>query len=350
MQVDRYRAWAIEIEMVRPFSSARSSLDARRVIVIAAEGDGRTGWGEAAPVPGHTGSKFNRVWDDIQRLIATTTGKPRTGRVAPVAAAAFDQARSDLETRLAGVPLYRHLGGSGSVAASAAIGLTAAGAPDRAMLLAVVEAGYRNAKLKINPTTSIPDVAAVIVAHPDIAFSADLNGSFSAADGTAFAAIDALRLGFIEQPLPPTPLTDLAELCGRLTTPVAVDESVHHPEDVAAVIRAGAADILTLKPGILGVSGTVAAARAANRVGLAARIGGLLETGIGRAHAVALATLPEFSVVGDIAAPDLYLVEDIVEPPWRLDDGRFSPSARPGIGIEVDTDRLDRLSFDRCGG
>ncbi len=338
--IDAIRAWHVSLPMSRVFKSAQSRVSDRRLIVIAVHSGDHVGWGEAAPVAGHAGPATSVLWDAL-----TDIKDPRTKIKDGLLAAALNQAVSDVAAKKLERPLWAVVGGSGHVAASAAIGVDNSGAPDSDQLLSAIAEGYLHLKLKITPATSPNDLAELIGSHPEIGFGLDANGSFEQEHKEALLAIDGVGASYLEQPGPAADLAFHAALRLAMETPIALDESADSSEAVDAILAAGAADIVTIKPGRFGTGQAVALAQRATASALGARVGGLLESGIGRAHAVAAASHPSFTVIGDIAASDRYFTDDLVRPQWRLQDGLLYLPTGPGIGVNVDTDAIDAHSI-----
>lgn len=342
---DRVNAWAVEIPLRDSFRSATSSLRSRKVVLIRLEAGGIQGWGEAAPVPGHTPETFEDVWAEVPgTATALATGEPVA--TSGLIGAAIGQATADLEAKAAGRPLWRHLGGDQPVWASAAIGLNNDAQPNLAALEAAHQAGYRYAKLKITDRTTPKSLQRARDLFPQISIGLDANESLADSSRSHLMAIDALGAAFLEQPGAATDLAWHAQLRRWMTTPIAVDEAAASPEAVDRVLHIEAADIVTLKAGRFGTEATLELAGRVVAAGKAARLGGLVESGIGRAHSIALGTCSQFSVTGDIAASDRYFVNDLVDPQWRLTQGQLTPPDVAGIGVSVDLETVDRYSFD----
>lgn len=336
-------AWAVDLPLVRPFSSADGQLRRRRVVIVRLESGGHTGWGEAAPVPGHTSETTQTVWDQITQ--------PRgDGALSGMAGAALAQARADLEAKQAGMPLWRMLGGTQPVWASAAIGLDDAGQPDLGRLEAAVAEGYRRAKLKITADVDPGVLAAACRLIPAGALGLDANGSLTDVDRALMAKIDAAGFAYLEQPGSSQDLNWHAELRQVLSTPLALDESAHSLAAIEAILDAGAADIINLKVGRFGTTEALEIAKRVVATNTAVRLGGLLESGIGRAHTVAVATCAPFTGSNDIAGSDRYLADDLVRPSWRLDSGRLHRPEQPGIGVAVDVETVERFATERFDG
>lgn len=308
-------------------------------MLITVEASGLAGWGEAAPVPGHTEVTTERLWTNVHTHL-DSHGLEAPRHTTGMLAAAFAGAGADLEARRSGDPLWQMLGGGGNVPASAAIGVDGLGNPDRQLLDTAVGSGYRFAKVKITPATDVRRVARLIGEYPQVRFGVDANGSLDLEDQSLLAALDTLGLEYIEQPGPPDDLELHAQLCRRLSTPISLDESASSIAAINRIIECRAADIVNLKTGRFGPWTTLELAGKVNSAGLGARLGGLVESGIGRAHSVALASHPDFSVVGDIAGSDRYFADDLVRPQWRVRNGRLALPGGTGIGVEVDEEVL----------
>ncbi|MEA2001547.1 MAG: enolase C-terminal domain-like protein [Actinomycetota bacterium] len=343
--IDRISAWAIDLPMNRTFVSARSVLRTRRLVLVKLEAKGHVGWGEVAPVPGHSIEDFSAVWSGIQTAATELLASHRISIEGP-AAAAILQATADVAARAAGLPLSRHLGGHNDVWASAAIGTDAEGHPDRDLLEQVAAQGYRYAKLKITGATKTTWLRDIAADFPYITMGLDANGSLDLGDPSALAALDGLGFAFIEQPGPAADLPGHRWLKETIATPLSLDESAHSALAVEQIVDHGAADIINLKAGRFGTTETLALAQRVTAAGYQVRLGGLVESGIGRSHNIALAGRDEFSVVGDIAGSDVYFDNDLVDPPWRVVDGRLEPTDVPGIGVTVNEAAIERLAFD----
>jgi len=331
------RLWDVTVPMRRGLRSATGSIGQRRSVIVAVTGEGHTGWGEAAPVPGHTLDTADDAWTlltvEAERVLA---GGEAVSIEGSTATAAIDTALTDLAARAEGSPLATHLGGQiEPVPASAAIDLPRSQTDLLTDVAGAVDAGYPHVKVKIDPVTA-PFVAAVRSAHPSLGIAVDANGSFDAATVDRLIALDHLRLDYVEQPLHPDDIGTLIELRSAVTTPICLDESIRRLADIAPA--AVFADAVVLKPGRLGPTLTVQAFGIAARNGLGVKIGGLVETGIGRNLLVALATHTAVTLPSDLAAGDRYFATDLVVPPWRLIGGYLTPRT----ALVVDEEALIR--------
>lgn len=342
--IDELTAWKVNMTLNQRFVSATTDLSKRSLVLVRLRGDGAEGWGEMAPVPGHTAETVESVWTQLATL-AEESSLTLGGVGAGIVNAGISQAKVALAASLAGKPLWMYLGGSKRVPASAAIGTDASGQPDRQQIQRVRELGYRNAKLKIDRSTDIKNLRSIIETNPTIKFGADANGSLPLDNDQHLTSLDSLGLNYIEQPGDPSDLEGHRNLRNRLNTPIALDESAGSVESIRMIIRTGAADIVNLKTGRFGTLTTIALAREVIRSGHKTRLGGLIESGIGRSHTIAAATTELFSIVGDIAGSDLYFLDDLMRPQCLMHDGYLTPSDQPGIGV-VNLDAVDSVATD----
>lgn len=318
----------------RPFSMAKATVRSRRTILVGLGDGSLTGWGEAAPFPGVTPETLSEVWEALvggaDRILAGDDPPlPST------AAAAVDEARLDLAARSAGVTLAEWIGGRRvPLPASAAVGLTTTVNELLALVGDVVEAGFVGIKLKIKPGWDVEPLRAVRDMFPDLAVGVDANGSYTDPHDPILGLLDRLGPAYLEQPLPADDLGGLAFLRDRLDTPVCLDESVGTVDQARAAIAAGSADILCVKPGRLGPAAAVAVHDAAAEAGLGVKSTGLLESGVGRAHTIAVGCLPAVTH-HDLAPSEWYFATDVVDHRFVMVDGHVSPPDGPGIGVEV---------------
>ncbi len=329
--------WEVELPLLRPLTTAGQRVDRRRITIVRLVNGSHTGWGEAATYPGHTRDNPDEAW---QLLLAES--RRLLGAGDPVliegsaASAAIDQAITTLQAAAAGVSLAAHLGTPIEPSASSvAIGLGSA--PDVIGAVAAAnDAGYRHVKLKIAPG-SLGTVEAVRNAFPDLGVAVDANASYRRADLEELEAMDRLALEYIEQPLAAPNLQGHQVLRRRVTTPIVLDEAVHRLGDVVTIATAGAADGVAIKPGRLGPTLTMRAFALAQRHGRDVKVGGLVETGIGKHSLATLAAHEAVTLPSDLAESNHWFARDLVVPPWALDaEGMMLPR----LAIEVDQSAL----------
>jgi o-succinylbenzoate synthase len=209
--------------------------------------------------------------------------------------------------------------------------------------------GYRRIKVKIEPGWDVMTIAAIRQRYPEITLMADANSAYTLDDAAHLAQLDQFGLLMLEQPLTAGDLVDHAALQRQLRTPICLDESIESAREARQALELGSCRVINIKPGRVG--GFAESRRIhdlASKVGVPVWCGGMLETGIGRACNVALATLPNFRLPGDISASDRYWAEDIVEPPFILQrGGTISVPTRWGLGVRVKVELVDRLTLRR---
>ncbi len=325
--------------MRRGLRSATGAIGERRSIVVAVTAGDVTGWGEAAPVTGHSLDTADEAWTLLEALaelvIAGEDPAPIEGSTAT---SALDAALTDLAARLDGSPPAIHLGGTMEpVPGSVAIDLPHSEGALLDDVDAAAAAGYRHVKVKIDPAT-VGHVAAARHRHPRLGIAVDANGTFDAATADRLVELDDFGLDYVEQPFPAGDTETTAELRSALVAPVCLDESVRAIADIPGAV--GLADAVALKPGRLGPTLTRRAIDVAARHGLGVKIGGMVETGIGRGVLVAFATHPAVTLPSDLAASDRYFDDDLVVPPWALLGGNLVPRAT----VAVDLSNLRRFA------
>lgn len=330
------RIYQIVLPLRRRMTTAATSIDTRSVIVVSM-GSKRAGWGEAAPIAGGTPDDFDTVWNDLVQWV-DGAGSDHLGSTA---AAAVDEATHDRDARRAGVPLWRKVGGSRrDVPTGVAIGLDTLDEQLRAIADAA-SIGVARIKLKIRPGSGPDPIREIHTAFPDLAVAVDGNQSYRTSEIAELRAIDTAGVSYIEQPLAVHDLEGHAQLREQLTAPICLDEAIDSAAAVAAVAASGAADIVTLKPGRLGMSGAVDAYVAARSAGLRVKVSGLFESAIGRAFVAALGSLDG---VGEFdLAPNGYYFTDDLAPDHRT--GAFvALTDAAGIGVAPTPEELDRLA------
>ncbi len=344
--------WHVAVPLRREFRAAHGTATVREVVVVAvALADGTVGWGEcdtlAAPTytAEWTADAYLALRDElVPEVLAGGSGR-RADR--PMASAALRTAVLDATLRQQGVPVRSWLGaGEGPLERTVVLGRSR---DARSTIVAVGEAiagGAQIVKLKLGDADDRAVLEAVRAAFPDAALAADANGSLDPKDVAALAAVDALGLRYLEQPLPAADLEGTAQLARILNTPIALDESIASVADLGAALDAGAVradhrDAVNVKPArVGGLAEAVELLDAARRAGLDAFVGGMIELGVGRAAAAAVAALPECSLPTDLGPSAQYVDDDIAGPLVVDDAGRLILPGGPGIGVEADRDRL----------
>jgi O-succinylbenzoate synthase len=270
-----------------------------------------------------------------------------------MAKAAVEMGAWVLAAERAGVALARLLGGTREAIATG-ISLGIQRSPDALVekAAAALALGYRKIKLKIEPGADVEYVAAVRAAlGPDAPLMADANNAYTLADADHLARLDGLDLMMIEQPLAWDDLVRHAALQRRLRTPLCLDESITSVERAEDMLALGAGRVVNIKPGRVGGFGpSLAIHDVCRAAGVPVWCGGMLESGVGRAGNVALASLPNFTKPGDLSPSARYWARDVVTPEWTMSaDGLVRvPLERPGLGVDLDLGRIDDLTVRRA--
>jgi len=276
---------------------------------------------------------------DVDRLTRAVRGNR-------MAKSALETAVWDLFAKARGEPLSRLLGGTKShVEVGISIGIQPT--VDRLLeeVARHVAEGYRRIKIKIKPGWDEEPLTAIRAAFPEVPLTVDANTAYRAEDLPRLARFERFALAYMEQPFPEDDLLDHAALQARTATPICLDESVRSVSDARLAVHLGAARVINVKVGRLGgLTPSLALNAFAQDAGIALWCGGMLETGVGRAVNVAIATLPGFTMPGDTAASSRYWDLDLIEPGVAVTDGRIAVPQTPGLGYAVQPDRLARYA------
>jgi O-succinylbenzoate synthase len=346
----------VELPLVRPFRTSFGEMRDKRCVLVRVETDDAEGWGECvADAQPEFSEEFNDgAWLVLRDFLTPTLFRAgdvdvagaeeafRAVRGHPMAKAALIDALLDAELRASGTPLAAWLGAERDrVECGVSIGI----APSTEALLGQVAGflaqGYRRIKLKIEPGLDVERVHAVRDAHPSILLSVDANGAYTPSDANVFLAMEDAELLMIEQPLHHEDLVRHAELQAKLRTDLCLDESIRSADDADAALDLGACRVVNIKQGRVG--GVLEAKRVHDRCrdrGVPVWCGGMLETGIGRAQNLALASLPGFTLPGDTSASSRYFADDLTEAFELAADGTMEVPTGPGIGVVPRPERL----------
>src|SRR5829696_2734044 len=352
----------IRLPLIHFFETSFGRTIERRIILARiADANGAEGWGEctAGEGPFYSDEWTETAWTTLTEFLgpmmlrkefesaahAFKLMKPVRGH--RMAKATLETACWDLEAKIAGVPLWKHLGGIRSeVACGVSIGIQ--DTPDALLekIRREVDAGYQRIKIKIKPGWDLKIVERVRREFPDIRLMGDANSAYKLSDVPLFQQLDGFNLMMLEQPLAHDDIFDHATLQRQIQTPVCLDESIRSAEDAAHAISLESCRIINVK---LGRVGGHAEAKRIERVARDNEIpiwcGGMLESGIGRAHNIAMSTLAGFTLPGDVSASARYWEEDIIEPPVRVSErGTITAPSTPGIGFAVNLPRIEALT------
>ena len=353
MAIERIELRQIAMPLLHPFETSFGRTTLRQIIFVRlVDSDGVEGWGEcvAGEEPTYSEEWTETAWATIEQLLAplalksTSFAHIRGNRMAK---AAIETAQWDLEARRNHAPLATTLGGTRSeIASGVSIGLQDSIDGLLRKIEAEVAAGYQRIKIKIKPGRDIELLAAVRSRFPDIPLMADANSAYTLADTSLLRRFDAFNLTMVEQPLAHDDFADHARLQQEIETPVCLDESIRSAADARLAIDMGACRIINLKIGrVGGHAESKEIEKMCRERGIGLWCGGMLEAGIGRAHNIAIASLPGVTMPGDVSATARYWAEDIVEPPVTVSaHGTIAVPTGPGIGFDVQLDRIERLT------
>jgi o-succinylbenzoate synthase len=352
----------IHLPLIHFFETSFGRTTQRRIILArVVDADGAEGWGEctAGEGPFYSDEWTETAWSTLKEFLAPMViGREITGaagvydlmksvRGHRMAKAAIETACWDLEARGAGTPLWRHLGGvHREISCGVSIGIQ--DTPE--LLLEEIEKeladGYQRIKIKIKPGWDLEIVKKVRERFPEIRLMGDANSAYTLADVDLFKALDEFDLMMLEQPLANDDIFDHAQLQKQIRTPVCLDESIKTPADAGNAIGLGACRLINLKLGRVGGHAQAKRVEAVAREhGIPVWCGGMLESGIGRAHNIAMATLAGFTLPGDVSASARYWHEDIINPPVTVSaNGTITAPDGPGMGFEVNRDRIAQLT------
>jgi o-succinylbenzoate synthase len=363
--VDRISLREVRLPLKEPFRISSGVVTERRIFLLELhDAAGISTWAEcvAGEQPNYTAETIDTAWYAIQqwigpRVLGVRFNGPedvhaelnRDLRGHPMAKAAVEMGCWALAATAEGVPLSKRIGGTRDrVATGISLGIQSNPAALVQRATAALAQGYRKIKVKIAPGSDIAFVRAVREAlGADIHLMADANSAYTLNDADHLAQLDEFNLIMIEQPLGADDIRQHAELQRRLRTPICLDESITSVDRARDMIALGSGRIVNIKPGrVGGYSASRAIHDVCQQSGIPVWCGGMLESGVGRAYNVALASLPNFTLPGDLSPSARYWERDLVTPEWTMDaEGMVPvPRSRPGIGVTVDMDRVDALT------
>jgi O-succinylbenzoate synthase len=353
----------LRLRLVRPFETSFDRMDSRLIMLARLEAEGIEGWGEivALEEPLFSYETVDTARQIIKKHLAPAVldgsittlddlaSRLRRFRGHPMAKAGIELAWLDLVGRLRQEPITTLIGGT---RARVNVGVSLGIEPTRQALLALVDQhvafGYQRIKLKIKPGWDIDVVDAVRQRHPSILLSVDANAAYTLADAAHLRKLDPYNLLMIEQPLGYNDLVDHARLQQQLATSLCLDESIVDIHAAEQALGLESCRIINIKIGrVGGYSEALAIHDLCQAQGIPVWCGGMLESGIGRAHNLALASLPGFTLPGDISASARYFTRDIIVPPVEVaPDGTVAVPARPGIGLDLDLEYLNQETVE----
>ncbi len=367
LKIEQITLREIHLPLVEPFTISSGTESMRRILLVELEDvDGVTGWGEcvAMAFPNYNAESIDTAWlalTDwiIPIILEETFEKPadiypllqHRIRGHEMAKAAVEMGAWALWAEKQGISLARLLGGTRErVATGISVGIQDSPATLVEKVGRYIEQGYRKIKIKIKPGYDIPYVSAVREAYGnDVSIMVDANNAYTLDDLDTLKQLDTFNLLMIEQPLAWDDVVQHAKVQRALKTPICLDESITKVERAQDMVELGSGRIINIKPGrVGGFTASIAIHDFTQAHGIPVWCGGMLESGIGRAHNVALASLPNFTLPGDISPSRRYWKKDIVTPEWEMIDGMLTvPLDKPGLGVTIDYDWIEDLTGRR---
>ena len=361
-QPDQITLREIKMPLVHFFETSFGRTKERRMVLVEVSSGGISGWGE---VTCGENPFYNEEWTESAWLIVRDYVAPRVLRqkfesAALVGArtthirghlmarAGLEVACWDLEARMNGRPLYQQIGGGArrEIPCGVSIGIQDSVPQLVEKIETELAAGYQRIKIKIKPGWDVDVVREVRKRFPDILLMADANSAYTLADAARLRCLDEFGLMMIEQPLAHDEIIDHAKLQAQLKTPICLDECIRSAHQAEQAIAMDAGRIINIKLGRVG--GFAEAKRVhdvAERAGIPVWCGGMLESGIGRAHNIALSTLPNFTLPGDVSASQRYWARDVIQPAVEVTSrGTIFVRDEPGFGYDLDREFLDSLT------
>jgi o-succinylbenzoate synthase len=364
MNIESIALREIRMKLKSPFETSFGTVQDRRILLVEVVVDGTSGWGEvtAGETPAYNAETTDTAWHVISDFIAPsligqsvseTSELPRLMariRGHEMAKSGVENALWDAAAQLKGIPLHRLLGGTiEEIACGVSLGIR----ENPESLVKRVEeelrGGYQRIKLKIKPGKDYEFVAAVRKEFPNIRLSVDANSAYSLEDAQHLKRLDEFGLLMMEQPLNWDDIYAHSKLQAQIQTAICLDECIHNTRHALTAIELKSCRIINIKLGR--VSGHTEARlieQACRAHGVPVWCGGMLESGIGRAHNIAMSTLPGFSLPGDVSASQRYWSEDIIEPPVEVTEkGTIRVPETPGLGYAVKRDRIEKITVRR---
>ncbi|MBV9766104.1 MAG: o-succinylbenzoate synthase [Acidobacteriaceae bacterium] len=365
MKIDRIILRQIRMPLVHFFETSFGRTEERDIILVEAFADDISGWGEvtAGENPFYNEEWTGSVWPLLIDYIGPrilghefTSSAEVGARTAHIrghnmARGGVETAIWDLQARLNNEPLWKTIGGGARLEIPCGVSIGIQNSIEE--LLSKIEkelgAGYQRIKMKIKPGWDVEAIREVRQSFPSIKLMADANSAYTLADADHLKKLDEFYLMMIEQPLAHDDIIDHATLQASLHTPICLDECIRSAHHAEQAIRLKAGRIVNIK---LGRVGGFAEAKRVHDVceahGIPVWCGGMLESGIGRAHNVALSTLPNFVLPGDVSASKRYWKRDIIAIPIEVSArGTIQVSENPGFGYQIDNDYLETLVVRR---
>lgn len=364
MKIEKVTLRLMEMEMKAPFTTSFGTFKNRAFILVEATADdGTTGWGETvafyAPLYSEETVKTNwHMLEDYLIPLILNKDINHPDEVSEIfspirknnmAKAALEGAIWDVYARQNNQSLAEALGGTReTIDVGISIGIQDSIESLVEIVRGFVDEGYKRIKVKIKPDWDVDVMRTLRQEFPNTAIMADANSAYSLEDAHLLQELDAYDLMMIEQPLASDDIIDHATLQKQLNTPICLDESIHSLEDARKAVELGSTKIINIKIGrVGGLTEAVKIHDYCQAHNIPVWCGGMLESGVGRAHNVALTTLSNFTLPGDTASSSRYWDKDIIEPEVVSEDGVIVVPTNPGIGYEVNLEAIDQFTVNK---
>lgn len=362
MKISSLTLHHISMPLVSPFETSFGRETVRECILVTLQADGLTGYGEcvASRDPGYSYETTGTAWHILKEFIAPLVlGKDIRDsedfqkrvegiRGHHLAKAAVEMALWDLLGKRDGKSLKEMFGGvRDKVDVGVSIGIQESASALVGAVTSYLEKGYRRVKIKIKPGRDVEETSAVRRAYPELRLQVDANSAYTLESASALKPLDDLDLLLIEQPLFEDDIWDHRKLQAEFKTPICLDESVVSPRHARYALEMEACKIINIKPArVGGLSQAVAIHDFCVEWKVPVWCGGMLETGVGRASNLALASLPGFVLPGDISASDRYYQRDITNESFVLNnDSTITVPNGPGLGVTINEDALKKFTL-----
>jgi o-succinylbenzoate synthase len=351
----------INLPLVHFFETSFGRTYERRIILVRVEdADGCEGWGEitCGETPGYSDEWTDSAWVTAEKILAPMVVGREVKSAADVwplmswvrghrmAKAGIETACWDLEAKKRGVPLWKHLGGvNREIECGVSIGIQDSVEQLLEKIRVEVEAGYKRIKIKISPRWDYDVIKAVRKDFGDILLMGDANSAYTLADIDKLKSLDEFDLMMLEQPLAHDDIVDHAKLQREINTPICLDEPIKSPDDACKAIELKSGKIINLKNGrVGGHTQSKLVEQVCRENNIPVWCGGMLESGIGRAHNIAISTLAGYTMPGDVSASKRYWHEDIISPEVEVSpNGMITAPDGPGIGFEIKQTRINEV-------
>jgi len=362
MKIKSIELIEINLPLVHFFETSFGRTYERRIILTRVlDEDGVAGWGEctAGETPSYSDEWTDSCWQVLEKILSPMVLGAEVENAAQIwdlmknirgnrmSKAAIETACWDLEAKKNSVPLWKHLGGvNQEISCGVSIGIQDSIEQLLEKIQTEIDAGYQRIKIKISPKWDYEVIKKVREHFGDIPLMGDANSAYTLDDIDKLKSLDEFNLMMLEQPLPHDDIIDHAKLQREIKTPICLDEPIKSPEDARKAIELKSGKIINLKNGrVGGHNQSQKIEKICREAGIPVWCGGMLESGIGRAHNIAISTLKGYTMPGDVSASKRYWHEDIIEPAVEVsENGTIIAPEKAGIGFEIKENLIEKLT------